>query len=122
VASAAKAIELGYAIERDDGPSGRLGHWRIAGIPEAACELFSKRSTESTAAVESKGFGTYQARQTAARDSRKAKRQTPPDDLMAGWLAELAAAGYSPEGLLRRLKKPPPSAGSTGQRCSPPVS
>jgi hypothetical protein len=35
VASAAKAIELGFAIEADDGPSGRLGHWRIAGMPVA---------------------------------------------------------------------------------------
>ncbi|MHB1536438.1 MAG: hypothetical protein ACYC1D_17880, partial [Acidimicrobiales bacterium] len=44
VASAAKAVELGYAVEADDGPSGRLGHWRIAGMPEGACQLFSKRS------------------------------------------------------------------------------
>lgn len=100
VASAAKAIELGYAIEADDGPSGRLGHWRIAGIPEGACKLFSKRSAEITAAVESKGYDTYQARQTAARDTRKAKRHTPPADLMAGWLDELSAAGYDPDGLV----------------------
>ncbi len=105
VASAAKAVELGYAIEADDGPSGRLGHWRIAGVPESVCELFSKRAAEITAAVESKGYSTYQARQTAARDTRKSKRHTPPDDLMAGWLAELAAAGYSPDGLLRQVEK-----------------
>ena len=100
VASAAKAIELGYTIEPDDGPSGRLGHWRIAGMPEGACQLFSKRSAEITAAVESKGFDTYQARQTAARDTRKNKRHTPPADLMDGWILELSAAGYTPEGIL----------------------
>jgi conjugative relaxase-like TrwC/TraI family protein len=100
VASAAKAIELGYAIEADDGPSGRLGHWRIAGMPEGACQLFSKRSAEITAAVESKGYDTYQARQTAARDTRKNKRHTPPADLMDGWILELSAAGYTPEGML----------------------
>ena len=100
VASAAKAIELGYAIEADDGPSGRLGHWRVAGVPEGACQLFSKRSAEITAAVESKGYDTYQARQTAARDTRKMKRQTPPADLMDGWILELAAAGYTPERIL----------------------
>jgi conjugative relaxase-like TrwC/TraI family protein len=100
VASAAKAVSLGYAIEADDGPSGKLGHWRIAGIPESACELFSKRSAEITAAVESKGYATYQARGMAARDTRKAKRHTPPSDLMPAWLAELSAAGYGPEGLL----------------------
>jgi conjugative relaxase-like TrwC/TraI family protein len=100
VASAAKATELGYAIEADDGPSGRLGHWRIAGMPEKACDLFSKRSAEITAAVESKGYATYQARQMAARDTRKAKRHTPPGELMPAWLAELEAAGYTPESLL----------------------
>jgi conjugative relaxase-like TrwC/TraI family protein len=100
VASAAKAIELGYAIEADDGPSGRLGHWRIAGMPEGACRLFSKRSAEITAAVESKGYDTYQARQTAARDTRRSKRHTPPADLMDGWILELSAAGYTPEGML----------------------
>jgi conjugative relaxase-like TrwC/TraI family protein len=100
VASAAKAIELGYAIEPDDGPWGRLGHWRIAGMAEGACQLFSKRSAEITAAVESKGFDTYQARQTAARDTRKNKRHAPTADLMDGWILELSAAGYTPEGIL----------------------
>ncbi len=104
MASAAKAVELGYAIEPDDGPSGRLGHWRVAGMPEGACEVLSKRSAEITAAVESKGYATYQARQVAARDTRKAKRHTPPADLMAGWLAELSAAGYSPEGLVEPVR------------------
>jgi conjugative relaxase-like TrwC/TraI family protein len=103
VASAAKAIELGYAIEADDGPSGRLGHWRIAGMPEGACQLFSKRSAEITAAVESKGYDTYQARQTAARDTRKTKRHTPPADLMDGWILELSAADYTPEGMLDNI-------------------
>ena len=105
VASAAKAVELGYAIEPDDGPSGRLGHWRIAGMPEGACELFSKRSAEVVAAVEHQGYDTYQARQVAARGSRKAKRHTPSADLMAGWLSELSGGGYSPDGLLRGVEE-----------------
>ncbi len=100
MASAARAIELGYGIEADDGPSGRLGHWRIAAMSEGACELFSKRAAEITAAVESKGYDTYQARQTAARDTRKTKRHTPPADLMDGWILELSAAGYTPESML----------------------
>lgn len=105
VASAAKAVKLGYAIEHDDGRSGRLGHWRIAGMPEDACELFSKRAAEVTAAVEARGFDSYQALQVAARETRKAKRHTPPDDLMAGWLGELSAAGYSPAGLLKAVEE-----------------
>jgi uncharacterized protein len=32
-AAAARAVELGYAIEPDCGPSGKLDHWAIAGIP-----------------------------------------------------------------------------------------
>jgi len=103
VASAAKATELGYAIEADNGPSGKLGHWRIAGMPEGACQLFSKRSAEITAAVESKGYATYQARGMAARDTRKAKRHTPPGELMPAWLAELEAAGYTPDSLLASM-------------------
>jgi conjugative relaxase-like TrwC/TraI family protein len=115
MASAAKAVSLGYAIEPDDGPSGRLGHWRIAGMPERACELFSKRAAEITAAVESKGYDTYQARQTAARDTRKAKRHTPPDDLLAGWRAELAAVGFTPAGVLADID----AAGAAGRRMVP---
>jgi AAA domain/TrwC relaxase len=105
VASAAKAVKLGHAIEPDDGPSGRLGHWRIAGTPEGACELFSKRSAEITATVEHQGYATYQARQVAARGTRKAKRHTQSADLMAGWLTELSDVGYSPEGLLRGVEE-----------------
>ena len=51
VAGARRAVELGYGIEADDGPSGRLGQWRIAGIPLEAEEVFSKRAAEVTAAV-----------------------------------------------------------------------
>ena len=40
-------------------------------MPEGACELFSKRSAEITAAVEHQGYDTYQARQVAARDTSK---------------------------------------------------
>ena len=46
VCSARVAVELGYGIVADDGPSGRLGHWAIAGIPDAAMELHSKRAAE----------------------------------------------------------------------------
>jgi len=116
MASAAKAVSLGYAIEADDGPSGRLGHWRVAGMPERACAAFSKRSAEITAAVESRGYDTYQARQTAARDTRKAKRHAPPDDLLTGWHAELAAIGFTPVGMLADID----AAGAAGRRTVPP--
>jgi len=115
MASAAKAVSLGYAIDSDNGPSGRLGHWRIVGMPERACAAFSKRSAEITAAVESRGHATYQARQTAARDTRKAKRHTPPDDLLSGWRAELAAVGFTPAGMLADVD----AAGAAARRIVP---
>jgi hypothetical protein len=93
LASARRAVELGFAILADPGPSGKLGHWRIAGVPLRACEVMSKRSAEIDAAVVEAGQGSYQARQVAARTTRRAKRHTPEDDLMPVWRAELEAAG-----------------------------
>jgi hypothetical protein len=52
VAAARVAVELGYAIAADRGPSGRLRHWRIAGVPEAVIEVHSKRSVEIDAECE----------------------------------------------------------------------
>jgi conjugative relaxase-like TrwC/TraI family protein len=101
VASARRAAELGYAIEPDDGPSGRLGQWRIVGVPVEVEEVFSKRAAEVTAAVEERGVESYRARQVAARTTRTAKRFTPVADLMAQWEAELAGIGLTPEVLVR---------------------
>ncbi len=93
VASARKAVEMGFAITPDRGPSGKLGHWRIAGIPQDACALFSKRSAEIDQAMSAAGFDTYQGRQVAARGTRRAKRHTSPDELLPRWTAELERAG-----------------------------
>jgi conjugative relaxase-like TrwC/TraI family protein len=93
LAGARRAVELGFAIAPDPGPSGRLGHWRIAGIPLLACDVLSKRSAEIDAAVAEAGHATYQARQVAARTTRRAKRHTPVADLMPAWRRELEAAG-----------------------------
>jgi len=95
VAAAAKAVELGYGITADSGPSGRLRHWRIAGIPDEILELHSKRAAEITAAVEERGTDTYRARGVAARTTRAAKRHVPEDELVARWRAELASIGWS---------------------------
>ena len=98
VAGARRAVELGYRIEPDDGPSGRLGQWRIAGVPVEAEEVFSKRAAE----VDGRGRGasastSYRARSVAARTTRTAKRFTPVSDLMARWQAELAEIGLTPD-------------------------
>jgi conjugative relaxase-like TrwC/TraI family protein len=94
LASAKVAVDLGYGIDADGGPTGRLGHWKIAGIPDAALAVHSKRSAEITAAVSGRGFSTYQARGVAARDTRKHKRHKDIGALVPMWRAELEAAGF----------------------------
>jgi conjugative relaxase-like TrwC/TraI family protein len=44
LAAARVAVELGYAIEPDPSPSGRLGHWKVAGVPDEVMEVHSKRA------------------------------------------------------------------------------
>jgi conjugative relaxase-like TrwC/TraI family protein len=89
LAAAERAVELGYAIEPDAGPSGKLDHWAIAGIPGEVVELFSKRSDEIDAVMESAGFTSYRARGVAARETRRAKRPVSPESLIVRWLDEL---------------------------------
>ena len=87
LAAAKVAVERGYGIEADDGPSGKLGHWRIAGIPEAALTVHSKRAAEINEAVAERGFATYQARQVAAREHAQDQaphRRRRPLALVAG--------------------------------------
>jgi len=105
VASAATAVQLGYGIEADPGPSGKLGHWKICGIPDAALAVHSKRSAEIQRAIAEKGFSTYQARQVAARETRKQKRHTSVEDLVPKWRAELTTAGFPPEQLVADIEQ-----------------
>src|SRR3954470_20605757 len=96
-AAARVAVELGYAIEPDTGASGRLGHWRIAGVPDEVLEVHSKRAAEINAAVGERGYDTYQARNVAARTTRSVKRHTPVGELLPVWQAELEAVGWPVE-------------------------
>jgi conjugative relaxase-like TrwC/TraI family protein len=104
VASAATAVELGYGIEAYRGPSGKLGHWKICGIPDKALAVHSKRAQEINVAVAEKGFDSYQARQVAARETRKAKRHTPVEELLPRWRKELTDAGFPPEQLVADIE------------------
>jgi hypothetical protein len=105
MAAARVAVELGYAIEADPGPSGRLGHWRIAGIPDEVLEQHSKRAAEITEAVEARGTISYRARNIAARANREVKRHTPLGELMPRWRAELAEAGWNVADLLAAVDR-----------------
>jgi len=97
VASAQRAVELGFAIVADPGPSGRLGHWAIAGVPEAVMDAHSKRAAEIDAEMARTGHDSYRARNVAARTTRDPKRHTPVGELLPRWAAEMSEVGWSPE-------------------------
>lgn len=92
MAGAAKAVELGYGIEADSGPSGRLGGWAIAGIPKQAWQVHAQRSAQIDAAVGPDA--SYRSRSVAARATRDRKGHDHVEDLVARWRDELARAGY----------------------------
>ena len=94
VAAARVAVELGYAIEPDRGRPGRLGHWRIAGVPDEVMGVHSKRAAEIEAECSRRGDTSYRARGVAARTTRKAKRHEPEGQLVERWRAELASVGW----------------------------
>ncbi len=98
LAAARKAVELGYGIVADPGRSGRLGGFAIGGVPDEVCELHSKRSAQITEAVGDDA--SYSSRSVAARATRERKAEVPVEDLLAGWQAELVAAGHPPAELL----------------------
>ncbi len=102
--SAAKAIELGYAIEPDQGRSGRARAWRIAGIPAEVCEIFAKRSDQIADYLAEMGYSSYRARSVAARRNRPIKRGTGTDQLLPRWISELEAHGWTVDRLVTSLE------------------
>jgi conjugative relaxase-like TrwC/TraI family protein len=101
--SARRAVELGFDIEPDPGPSGHLRHWRIVGVPDAVCELFSKRSDDIAEHLARTGHTGYRARGVAARATRSVKRHTGVDELIPTWHQELDALGWPMERLSEHL-------------------
>jgi conjugative relaxase-like TrwC/TraI family protein len=105
MASARVAVELGYAIVRDDGPSGKLGHWAIAGVPEVVMEAHSKRAAEIEAEMDRTGYQSYRARGIAARTTRAPKRHQPVGDLLPRWVAEMGEVGWSVQALTQAVDR-----------------
>jgi conjugative relaxase-like TrwC/TraI family protein len=101
--SAHRAVQLGFDIEPDPGPSGHLRHWKIVGIPDSVCELFSKRSDEIGEHLASTGQRGYRARSVAARATRSLKRHTGVDELLPAWQEELVELGWPVERLVEHL-------------------
>lgn len=97
--SARVAVELGYGIVADDGPSGRLGHWAIAGVPDEVMAMHSKRAAEIDDATGSPTESSYRQRAIAARRTRSAKRHEQVTDLMARWQAEIENGPYTIAGI-----------------------
>ena len=108
VAAARRAVELGYGIVADDGPSGRLRHWAIDGVPAEAMAVHSKRAAEITAETKRRGFDSYAARGVVARDTRRAKRHQPVGELMPRWAAELESVGWPVADLQRSVAEARP--------------
>jgi conjugative relaxase-like TrwC/TraI family protein len=102
--SARVAVELGYGIVADSGRSGRLGHWAIAGIPDEAMAIHSKRSQQIDDAVGGPGSGSYRERAIAARSTRTAKRHEPVDNLVSRWQDELLENGVQPSEIRERIR------------------
>jgi conjugative relaxase-like TrwC/TraI family protein len=115
--SAYRAVQLGYAIEPDPGPSGRLRHWRIKGIPQVACDTLSKRSDEIGEYLSDQGYVGYRAANIAARKTRDIKRHTGVDQLMGRWHQELAEIGWP----IDRLNQALDAARAAGTGVAPPL-
>jgi conjugative relaxase-like TrwC/TraI family protein len=103
LAAAEKAVQLGYAIEPDHGPSGKLDHWRIAGVPAEVADQFSKRGEAIEEELEQAGFRSYRARGIAARNSRAAKTNETKESLIVRWHDELDEIGWPTRKLNQRL-------------------
>ncbi len=70
MAGAWEAVRLVYGIEANDGPTGKLRHWPIAGVPEEAMAVHSKRAEEIAAEMDGLGYHSYRAKGIVARDTR----------------------------------------------------
>ena len=103
MAGAAKAVELGYGIEADPGPSGRLGDSAIAGIPREAWQVHGTRSAQIDGAVGRDA--SFRSRSVAARATRDGKGHDNVEDLVGRWRDELARAGYPPIELANSIER-----------------
>jgi hypothetical protein len=102
-AAAWEAVRLGYGIVPDEGPTGKLRHWGIAGVPEETIAVHSKRAQEIKAEMDRLGYHSYVAKGIVARDTRAQKRHEPVGELMPRWHAELASVGWPVDDLARAV-------------------
>ena len=104
MAAAREAVRLGYGIVPDDGPTGKLRHWAIAGVPHEFMAVHSKRAEEITAEMERLGYTSYRAKGIVDRNNRARKRHEPVGQLMPRWQAELESVGWPVAELSRAVE------------------
>ena len=102
-----EARQLGYSITPDHGPSGKLDHWSISGVPTPVCELFSKRSDQIDEVAGADA--SYRLRSRMARSHRPPKDERAPEQLMERWHSELASLGHSPASILSGVRSGAPT-------------
>ena len=59
--------------------------FEIEGVPQALCQLFSKRSQQIEESLRAKGLSSPQAAAIAALDTREPKHNLPSGELFASW-------------------------------------
>jgi len=84
---------------------GRLGHWAIAGVPDAVMEAHFKRAAEIDAEMARTGHDSYRARGIAARTTRDPKRHASIGELMPRWTAEIEHVGWSIEAIAAAIER-----------------
>jgi len=99
VAAARTAVELGYGIRADPGPSGRLGHWRIAGIPDEVLALPFEAVGRDRGRVRAPGRGVLPSERSRRPHHPIDQEHEEEGELVGRWRAELAAAGWPVERL-----------------------
>jgi hypothetical protein len=112
-AAARRAVDLRYRIEADTGPSGRLRHWRVAGVPDEVVALHSKRQRRSTrplrcAAMAPIGPGRWRpGPRAASRDTNRSRTWWPGGG--RSWLRPAGPSNDSPRPSIRRPAGQPAS-------------
>jgi conjugative relaxase-like TrwC/TraI family protein len=103
-----EARQLGYGITPDHGPSGKLDHFAITGIPADVCRLFSKRSDQID--EDAGPDASYRLRSRLARSNRPDKDDDhSPEQLMDRWHGELDAIGHTPVSILDSIERSAPA-------------
>ncbi|MHB1488265.1 MAG: MobF family relaxase, partial [Acidimicrobiales bacterium] len=97
---AAAVRELGYEIEWRINAEGHP-QFELVDVPQALCDLHSKRAQQVEAALEARGLdratASPDAKQAAALDTRAAKEHIDHAVLAARWRDEARALGYDPD-------------------------